>query len=376
MDEQCYACRGMGTPIEPSDFVTPFDKLLQDILDQANTLFQCLRSKTKEVWRSRRFYIMFTDGVTMNARCRRLKSIDYIILPIGALEKIGGATLGIMAEPSFCPRIGKVSLESGICIKLEGGFPPFPLLQDGYDENMKLSVVWPDCRVRAAYGQHLLVNAVRYMIMHEMGHIFGGHLDGATLSYDENSDVSFTSDPSTGNKIVPRLVEEVDADMFATFHLAGMEMSDELSHSLVEMFPWKGLSPGQVAFVTQANTIGILFRLIENKSWAFPEMAINYPPPIVRALFALGSMLSCCVNANLLKMADGPKLVTRSVRDIDRVWQMHKLPGHGVDQERDWTSHVGGLSEKIYQLYESHSPALTETARLKPIWKRGYWPLQ
>lgn len=373
--DRSVACRGKGTPIEPSDLAPPFDKLLQDILDHVNTLFRCLRSEAKEAWRNRPFHITFTDGAMMSACCRRCKDIDYIIVPVGALEKIGGATHGIMAEPSYCPRIGDVSLESGIDRKLTDGFPPFPVLRKDYNENMKISVVWPDCRLRAAYGQHLLVQAIHYMILHEMGHIFGGHLDAAICSGDEYADMSFASIPSASSKKIPQLIYEIDADMFATFNLAGLEMSDGLRDILVEIFPWKGLSTNQAAFVTQANTIGILFRLIETKSWAFPDSdaASNYPPPIVRNVFALVNMMSCCINAKLLKMSDGPKLVNRSVRDIDRVWQMHKLPGHRIDEERDWVANVRGLSDNLYHQYESYKPTLAESARLKPIWQRGYW---
>ena len=60
--DRSVACRGKGTPIEPSDFTPPFDELLQYILDHANTLFRCLRSEAKETWRNRPFHITFTDG--------------------------------------------------------------------------------------------------------------------------------------------------------------------------------------------------------------------------------------------------------------------------------------------------------------------------
>ena len=157
----------------------------------------------------------------MSACCRRCKDIDYIIVPIGALEKIGGATHGIMAEPSFCPRFGDVSLESGNDNKLIKGFPPFPVLRKDYHDNMKISVVWPDYRVRTAYGQHLLAKAISYMILHEMGHVFCGHMDAAIRSGDEYADMSFASLPPTCRERIPQLIYEIDVDMFAIFNLPG-----------------------------------------------------------------------------------------------------------------------------------------------------------
>lgn len=359
------ACKGLGTPIEPDDFVDPFGIMLLDIRKAVDSLISSYREHVHVRWQSRPLQVVFTEGTSLNARARKLPAADLVILPVGVIERLSGAALALMTIPSFLPRLGEVTsepFESGTI----ADFPSLPMLRVGHSD-APIRCFWPVCQHRRAFAQHLTSIATHFVILHELGHVFGGHLECRKSNANGFTELDFSD--STDEQEIPRRVLESDADMFAAFHESDVSLRPIPADLLKDVFAWRSVSTQDAAFVSFAIAIAVLFRLFDAHSSPNVQDSKLYPHPAVRANLVVSDCIHWCVEAGIVSRTRMLKLVRMSLWEVEKTWIRYRLPGRNGVPTSVWVNEVAQQSNRLFAEYAIHWTQLDRIARIKPMWR-------
>ncbi|MBK8214457.1 MAG: hypothetical protein IPK71_12010 [Myxococcales bacterium] len=204
----------------------------------------------------------------------------------------------LLSHPQVWPEIGDASLETEVPSLFDYFTNANDLIWQGSTTDMPLSPVSPKCPVRAAYADWLDFIACSFVILHELGHAFHGHLavvgpGNALLEVDPEG--TATADCLT------RQALEYDADNFATNMILRLPNcpTDLLGRTTTQQ---QDLGTAIDVF----RAVGTQFHLwcAGAKDISVHRLDLNHPPPRIRQQ-AISITLSMFLQARGIPPAKG-----------------------------------------------------------------------
>ncbi len=251
----------------------------------------------------------------LNAAAAAYNGNYFIGVNLGTCALLSDLFLKILACPDTFPHIGNPSLESvekkSISASLVNGFIY-------YDPLNGTSSTKPNDSFRARYAAELVHHALDFLIFHEYGHIFRGHLGYLSSLSDTNANFNFdlfhtgVSDSALNSRTL-----EMDADSFA---------ANNSYLKFVSIRYFNGQIPDGLDFVYKdLNTyfggwsfaVYSLFKLFNMTK--FDELTAkrsNYPPPDVRSRMIFGNIASIL---NRDSVENGNEIVSTMVESVKLV---------------------------------------------------------
>src|ERR1700722_8537438 len=166
----------LGGVLEIDDLEPGFCQPLQELSEDFANIVNGLRSLLHPAWASRQVRLVFVDSSCVNASALKTSSSDYIVIRRGLVEVIYGVMLLIMSSPSIFPEVGDPSAEQEPEATFTTGFPRFPLLRKNSTHG-SIAVHRPANIARGAFAIEMAYTALRFALLHELGHIYAGHLE-------------------------------------------------------------------------------------------------------------------------------------------------------------------------------------------------------
>jgi hypothetical protein len=364
--------REWGGPLSLDVLEDPFRGLLEELSESFQIVTDRLRKYMHAPWGSRQVRLVFADSDDLNAFAKKEAACDYVVITRGAVEQIYGCMLTIMSSPSALPEIGDVSKEEEPRGAFRNGFPPLPLLRR--DRQLaSVAVYHPSDTARMAFGMQLASSALHFLMWHEVGHVFGGHLELITAG-GFGATIVERGTPSSPPIPPPlRHVFEVDADTFAAHSEGYTSTHPELGESLTQTFQWKGVAPPDAQFIATGIAIGVLFRLLHPDGPApVDDRNSTHPHPAVRGNLALSRAISLGIQAKRFEPGDLFRLVPRSLGLVETIWSSFDLPGRREGTTESWIRQVRKLSDELAREYGARANLLRSHARLPTAWW-GQW---
>jgi len=367
-----------GGAVDLDLIASPFDTLVRELEQFANTLINCARPSVKPQWSKRPFQILFTNSLRANACATKDDGTDYVIMTIGLIQEVYGTMLGLMSVPSSLPPIGVPPVEVPQIGEFERGFPPFPILtKEEMQSGKSIRVCRPTDVARLAFGMQLSLMALQFVVRHEVGHILAGHLELAKRHGISPEILEVDSSEAQAHLNPPRNVRECDADMFAIHWQSLVDLHPETTKYWHETYGWNDVPPQDGAFIAHATAIAILFRLFDMRrgDGYAPEhnIALKHPHPTLRSNMAISRSFGLAVDAQMFKMDELPRLIRASWIPVEELWLQLRLPGLRLGERSNWESNIKRLSEELDIEYRRHEPILNEISRVYPRWRKS-WP--
>ncbi len=354
-----------GNVLSSDQFRSPFDEVVKELLETGHVFHSSLRDYTKPQWRNRALRILLIDNPTLNAIARDAGDRDEIYIFRGAIEQLYGTILGLMSVPTFLPDVGNVGIE--IMPKLaDCSFTPVPLLRDRESEHA--SLLFPNDQMRMNVATVLINLALEFLVYHELGHIFGGHLEivrsDATPAVIQ--EFSYDLNQPTEAQLCRRILE-ADADAFACHTSSWLHFheTNEL-FQLLKPCKWSSQEFGMVTFL--AATAALFRALYPTAPMKISEYPSCYPHPAVRGCMVSSITMARETSNGMFDPAALEKLVAASVGNLERVWADLCLPGGSDEPQIDWSSSVGKASMDLLESFRDHKPILDQYARLSRNW--------
>lgn len=287
---------GLGGRFDPDQPDSIFSASLNGALDTATRIVGGARKNMNTQWANRPLDVTFVRNHDVNAFATKGERADHIVITLGAVQAIFGTMCALMASPSFLPEIGDVSKEEELQGPFPHGFPPMPLLQGNLPPDP--SAVYHPRDARMAFALQLSEDALQFLVLHELGHILGGHLE--VREARGLSPKLFEIGQYNSGPIGPELrqVLEYDADMFATHAQSFLAMQPEVAELLQNTFEWSNVSPEDAGVIMYTVAVSVLFRLLEADGPApQAEPEIEYPHPAVRSNLVISKGLTLAHDA-------------------------------------------------------------------------------
>lgn len=362
-----------GGVFDPSVLPDSFGDLLTELVDSANLMVDGLRQHMSAPWATRPLHVAFTNSEEVNARAKKGKDADYILVTIGVVGKVYGTMYGMLSTPSFLPEVGNANQEETPNELLTAGFPPMPLLgPDDGDEPVEFYL--PADQTRATFAMHLSSTALHFLLYHEIGHIVAGHFE--LLEHQGfAAAISEFGTPAPRDATTPSLcVLECDADAFAAHAGSFVDLNPGSDGLWKEVFGWERVPGKDAGFIAHAAAISILFRMLGNDGFA-PESVdpTSHPHPAVRSCLAMSCAMSLAVVAGRFPVDEFQRLCRDSIFHVEETWAALGLPGQRFGESSTWAEHVGRLSAELGRDYELWKTDLCKFARLPTRWHNS-WP--
>jgi hypothetical protein len=364
-----------GGAFDPSSLAAPFEALLLDLSGWGRTLVDGLRQHMKSQWSKRPLEIIFLNSRDLNAWATKSHNADYVLITIGLVEKIYGTMAGMMSAPSFLRAIGTAPADEPPQSELAHGFPSMPLLRKELGTDA-IQLCWPTDELRVAFAMQLASMALQFTLLHEIGHIFGGHLErceqrGITPNIREFG--------AGGHEecLIPDQILECDADTFAAHAQSFVDLHPESDGLWGETYQWNDVPGADAGFIAHAIAMSVLFRLfdmLEGDGHApTGDRPATHPHPAVRSNMAISRSFSLAMSAGRFAISDLPRLIEASLIPVEQVWTRLGLPGQRLGPRASWATQIAKLSGELGRLYELMMPPLRDLARVPPRW-HAPWP--
>jgi hypothetical protein len=365
-----------GGILDPSTLTETFENLLLEPVRLADILVDGSRENMDSRWATRPLRIAFLNGSVPNAFATKSEHADYVLITIGLVESIYGTMAGMLSVPFFLPMIGTPPVGEPPRLELAGGFPPMPFLRKGFSEN-PIRLCWPSDPARVALALQLASMALHFTVLHEIGHIFGGHLE---LSEQRGMApvIREFEDGLSDHQAVPHdQILECDADTFAAHAQSFLDIHPDSDPLWSETYGWNDVSGAHAGFIAHAVAVSVLFRLLDmlrgDGRAPVGHGSSSHPHPAVRSNLAISRSLSLAVDAGRLRISDMPALIQASLIPVEEVWMELGLPGQRLGARAIWITQIVKLSGELGQAYESSKAMLRDFARVPPRWYTS-WP--
>jgi hypothetical protein len=352
-----------------ADFEPPFDSICKDLKEVGGTLYESSRPYMREQWGDWPLTIDFIDSPHLNAIATVDDGQYRICIFRGAVEHVYGAMYGLMSCPSFLPAIGNAKGETPPAFFPESGFCPIPTSQAA-PLYTGVEIVIPTDPTRRTAAMLLASVALEFLVVHEVGHIVGGHLEiEPTASIREYEGGVGAS----GTHALDRALE-CDADAFACHATGSIVTHPKMASTIQEIVRITRWPDSQVANVLYFAAIAVLFRILYPRAPAnIGPPSQSHPHPAIRAAIA-----SVCTGAR--SMHDGQlspdalgEVFSSSLRNVEELWVELRLPGQVLQPETQWAESVIAGMRELLDAYESHRVLLNQHSHLDRRWHDWEW---
>lgn len=364
-----------GDTLNPDDLRPPFDKIVNDLIQEGQVLHESLTEFMLPQWQHRPLEILIIDDPSLDARATEHADFDRIYIFRGALEQVYGNILGLLSTPDFFPSIGDVNVEETPRNLPDGGFPQVPLLRDNSDADNHDPVFFPSDQQRRDVAQILAELALEFLLYHEIGHIVGGHLELLKARQGLAMISEFAHPVHKSEDLLLRHVLECDADAFACDVTSGVHLHDDRAELLSDIFNARERPPKHFALLIYLMAIGVLFRAVYPRApVTLGQSNLSHPHPAVRACIIGSCTMARGLFDESFTTTDLADIVKDSVRNIEQVWADLFLPGQNPEAPAVWARNVGDAAMELFGSYGKEKSLLDQYARLPRKWDDWEWP--
>jgi hypothetical protein len=199
----------------------------------------------------------FISNQEINARAFQAEGRYFIGVYSGLVSGLSMMFFTMLSDRRFFPNVGNIELESS-------------------ENQCGFSAVMPRCPTRVEYAYRLLQWAYRFLILHELAHIFDGHVDYVKAKYGIAClpELGWTGNTEYESELITLQTLEAIADSQA----AGNLIDNARACCNNEMFP---LPLDHTVFMMTFAFFSF-FRLFGDKGFSEHNLIDDHPPDRIR----------------------------------------------------------------------------------------------
>lgn len=351
-----------GGNVEKSDtHVAIWDIMIEPTLQVASIIRQVWRPKLLDIWANRPVLMSIVNSLDVNAVAMPGKEADHILICKGLIEHLLGYAWVLFGTREFLPNIGDSKKEQSIDHTAKY-----------FDQRANLKTgaafVAPICHSRQLISSLIVSHALNIALLHEYGHIFGGHFQllpdiNISAGLDELS-VQRTPLPSE----VPLSIIEWDADCFASNYLFYLQGNMNVVDGVRSLLSATVKNPDNYSMILWSLACHILFRSISiNPTDTYTFNPLQYPSPPLRGFNFYSDML-----LRRRSVQGDNKDRDIEVMKIAVMVDMVCAKRFRVQQNEDWFSNAGEENIKMMKAYVPQRQKLEAVRRICESWRPIY----
>jgi hypothetical protein len=311
-------------------------------------------------WANRPIYTSIVNSSDVNAVAIPGKDADHIFLYSGLIERLYGYALALFGTREFLPTIGDSRKECRLRHSVK-------FFEQRCDLRSGTASLNPVCSTRKTLAGHVALLALNVALLHEFGHILGGHFQlvrrGVTsLELDE---LSLQTNPVLLE--VPLSVIEWDADCFAISFFNSLYHNMDVSGDISSWLSATVSEPQNQAMVLCTLGGHILFRcLCIHSSYTYAFDPSRYPSPPMRGFNFLSEII---MRRNFQNIVADQEVI-RIYKNIEKVCARR----FGIRREDSTFFDSLWLSPVMWDVFVPHRQRLEDVRRMSWSWRPLYRP--
>lgn len=361
-DEHRHLIDEYGGAVSKSDtHIAVWEILIEPISQIGSLIWRTWQSKLLKAWANRPVQMSIVNSSEVNAVAIPGEEADHILLYRGLIEHVLGYTWALFGTREFLPDIGDSKREQSIERTAK-------FFEQRADLKTGTASVAPICHSRQLVASLTASFALQVALLHEYGHIFGGHFQlirsGApSVGLDELS-VQTKHVPLD----VPLAVIEWDADCFAANYSFYVQSNMEVVDGMRSLLSATVSDPKNYSMLLWILGGHILFRsLSAHPNYTYTFDPFQYPAPPLRGFNFLQDMLQRR-QFRQGKNIDADLEVVRISVMIEQVCARR----FNIHQEDDWFSTVREQGIRMMEAYLPQRQKLEGVRRISETWRPLY----
>lgn len=337
-----------------------WDALIEPINQCAHLAWQGLYPQLLTPWADRPVHTSIVNDQAVNAAAMQGNEADHVLLYRGLVERVLGYALALFGTREFLPGVGDARKEC--TIERAAKF-----FEQRYDLRTGTAPLCPVCSTRKELASGAALLALNVALLHELGHIVGGHfqlLRGGYTSVGLDEIGPQTRDVPLE---VPLSVVEWDADCFAASFSDILQGNMEPADDFDAWFSGIASDPRYLGVILLALGAHILFRcLTTHEGYTYAFDVHQYPPPPLRGF----NFVSELVLRRDLREIDAGRQVIRISKMIEEVCA--RRFGSRLEDSQFFGSMF--LSPVMWDAFSPCRQRLEEVRRVSYSWRPLYRP--
>ena len=319
---------------------------------------QHLQPILKTKWADRPVHASIVNSSEVNAVAIPGKQAYHILIFRGLMEQILGYTWALFGTREFLPNIGESAKERSVEHTVE---------HFGQRANLVTGAasVAPRCLHRELVASLTAQTALDIALLHEYGHIIGGHFNFFRTGADCTALDEMMVQKQQVELNVPLSVIEWDADCFAANYSFHVHKPNEITRFCAPATCEYGSRSINYNMVLWTLAGHILFRSIATSpTYTYVPSPAQYPPPPLRGanfVYDLvrrrGDMRGKYKNATIEVFTLAVMIETVCARRF------------GIHQGNEWMEQGLAKHDDMMKLYQPHRERLEEVRRTTQTWR-------
>lgn len=362
IDEHRHLINKYGGAVRKFDtHIGVWDILIEPINQIGSHIWRAWHSKLLKAWANRSVQMSITNSSEVNAVAIPSEEADHILLYRGLIEHVLGYTWVLFGTREFLPNIGDSKKEQSI--KHTAQF-----FEQRADLKTGTASVAPICHSRQLVASLAASFALQVALLHEYGHIFGGHFQllrsGATSVGLDELRVQKKHVPLH----VPLSIVEWDADCFASNYSFFVQSKMEVVDGMRPLLSGTVSDPKNHSMLLWILGGHILFRSLSIcPSFTYTFEPSLYPPPPLRGFNFFQDML-LRRQYRQGKNRDCDLEIAQVSVMIEQVCARR----FNIQQKDDWFFKVKEQSIRMREAYIPQRQKLEGVRRISETWRPLY----